>query len=621
MSADPIDFQARQRAPEGTRYRQTEGGNADRLHDMWGRDFRYCPELGEYAFLVWDGKRWKRDQITMHALAAKTIRAIFHEASKLAVEAAKCEDATRRDMLSEEAEQLLKWARKSDTDHMVKAMLSLVRPKCAAHFDELDQHPMLLNCPNGTLDLHTGKLRTHRREDYLTQITSTPYEPGAKAPNWERMISEAMLGRDELVTFLQQYLGSALTGDVNEHAWNMSVGGGRNGKSTTYEAFAAVLGDYGLVMSPESIVAASHGRGGSQASPDLAELIGKRLVILTETEEGDRLAAALVKRLTGGDTMKARRLFENMLTFAPTWKLVLYTNYKPRVRDNSDGFWDRMRLVPFDNRIHPSQTDHDLPKKLQAEAAGILAWAVRGCLAWKKTGRLPYPAIMQRAALAYRSEQDIITLFINEACCKEDGASVGVQALYNAYVEWVKTEANEMPMARRTFKALMEQHSYKARRTMYGNMWQGLRMRTPDDPEPGGPSDESETPSMERGPVGESTPAPAPAGTSTAEYTGEPWYNPARPDDTPTQAMEWACEGDVMRALGWTLSPKLRECFATGGTIITTKNEGAITPAHFPAFVRELYRQGKLRSLEHIAKTLGADVPRVLGLARQGVQA
>lgn len=100
---------------------------------------------------------------------------------------------------------------------------------------------------------------------------------------------------------------------------------------------------------------------------------------------GRRLAEGLVKQLTGGDTVSARKLYSEFFQFRPEFKLWLAANHKPVIRGTDQAIWRRIRLIPFTVTIPEQEQDPDLVRKLTAELPGILRWAVDGCLAWQRS--------------------------------------------------------------------------------------------------------------------------------------------------------------------------------------------------------------------------------------------
>ena len=148
----------------------------------------------------------------------------------------------------------------------------------------------------------------------------------------------------------------------------------------------------------------------------LTELEGRRFVSTIEIEDGKRLAEALVKSLTGGDTISARRMRENFYEFKPTHKLFLAANHKPEIRGTDTAIWSRIKLVPFntvrftedDNEVRSPDVlkmDPELGDKLKAEASGILRLMVASCLRWQRQG-LEEPSKVREATSRYKAEME-----------------------------------------------------------------------------------------------------------------------------------------------------------------------------------------------------------------------
>jgi putative DNA primase/helicase len=225
------------------------------------------------------------------------------------------------------------------------------------------------------------------------------------------------------------------------------------------EVVGGLLGDYALTMTTDTLMVRHHGGG---VSNDVARLRGARMVIAVEPEEGQRLAEGRVKQLTGGDRIAARFLRQEFFEFEPEFKLFLATNHKPEVRGTDEAIWRRVRLLPFAVQIPEAEQDKGLRDKLSAEAAGILAWLVQGCLAWQREGLGLAPAV-QAATAGYRAEMDRLALFLEECCVLQPAAQVTVQALYAAYVGWC-TANGEATMAKRNLSMRLKERGLEAAR-------------------------------------------------------------------------------------------------------------------------------------------------------------
>jgi putative DNA primase/helicase len=449
----------------------SDQGNAQRLVACHGDDFRHCYPWKKD--LVWTGRVWEIDNTgQVERWAKDTIRQMY-------AGAAREPDENRRARLAEHA----LW---SEDAKRIHNMIALARsePGVPVLPRQLDLDPWLLNVLNGTVDLRTGKLREHRRADSLTRLCPVDYDPAAVCPLWEWFLcgtfpatgdaAEAP-GDRELIRYLQRYLGYCLSGNVSEQILAIFWGKGANGKSTLLTLLLELLGmDYAIKAAPDLLLTKK------EAHPtEKADLFGRRLVAAIETEEGGRLAEALVKDLTGGDRIRARRMREDFWEFSPTHKLILCTNHKPKIRGTDHAIWRRLRLFPFTVTIPDEQQDKQLLDKLRAERKGVLAWLVRGCLDWQREG-LGLPEAVRAATEGYRSEQDLLAGFIEE-CCITGSSSYRCRAgeLYGRFRAWCEAsgeaKGSEVPSQRKVGEALTERGF--ERRTSNGTWYLGIGLR------------------------------------------------------------------------------------------------------------------------------------------------
>jgi len=443
-----------QQPPAG--YNLTDLGNAERFVADHGEDVRYCYAWARWV--VWTGARWERDESgRVHRFAKETVRGIYQEAA-----ASPDEDSRKA---------LAKHAARSEAEAKIRAMLELAKSEVPISPDELDADPWLLNVANGTLDLRGGELREHRREDLLTKMAGADYHPDAEAQLWTATL-ERVLPSPALRAFFKKLCGYAITGDVSEHILAVLFGTGANGKSTILNALLEAVGAYGMQAAADLLVA----KKGAHPT-EVADLFGKRLVASIEVEDGRRLAESLVKQLTGGDKVRARRMRQDFWQFDPTHKVFMAVNHKPEVRGTDTAIWRRIRLIPFTETIPPDEQDKKLPERLRDELSGILAWAVEGCLEWQRKG-LQAPEEVRKATGQYRSEMDVIGAFLQDECEIGPDYREPFAAVYKRYEEWCE-EGGERAETRRKFNArLKERGRFEARRSGPGgaNEWHGLRL-------------------------------------------------------------------------------------------------------------------------------------------------
>jgi putative DNA primase/helicase len=320
--------------------------------------------------------------------------------------------------------------------------------------DELDPDPWLLNCQNGTIDLRSGELLEHRRADMITKETPVEYHEAAAAPTFEAFL-ETILPNEDIRSFVQRALGSAISGKVRDDVLVIFHGGGANGKSTLVHAVMEALGEYAIASAPDLLMSKGHSH-----PTELADLFGARLVSCMESEEGRRLNEGLVKQLTGRDRISARRMREDFWQFDPTHTIILGTNHKPEVRGTDLAIWRRLKLVPFGVTIPKAEQDKDLSEKLQSELPGILRWLVEGCLQWQANG-LQEPDEVLAATDSYRSDMDTLAQFIEDSCTVHAGAQAPATPLWKHYTRWCD-ESGEKPLKQRAFGTRLGERGFES---------------------------------------------------------------------------------------------------------------------------------------------------------------
>lgn len=430
----------------------TDMGNAMRLAIRYGQSIRYCHVWKKW--LIWDKKRWVIDPSGAIMRCAKnTVRGIYSEASDTAND--------------EERKTLAKHALRSESESKLRAMVSLTEsePGIPIQPEQLDINLWLLNALNGTINLQTGKLQEHHKEDYITKLISAEYEPSAPCPTWLNFLDEIMDGNKEIITFLQRAVGYSLTGSTKEQVMFILHGTGQNGKSTFIDTISSLLGEYAQQTPTDTLMF----KNSSGIPNDIARLKGSRFVAAVESEEGHRLAEVLVKQLTGGDKITARFLHAEFFEFKPQFKLWLATNHKPLIRGTDHAIWRRIRLIPFLVTIPPEKIDKDLPNKLIKELPGILSWALEGCLDWQANG-LNTPKEVLAATEIYRAEMDVISDFLSECCIVNTYARVKVSDLYKKYTDWCE-ENGEKPSNKRIFGERIRERGFNNNRIGHGGTW------------------------------------------------------------------------------------------------------------------------------------------------------
>jgi putative DNA primase/helicase len=342
--------------------------------------------------------------------------------------------------------------------------------RTAAVVAQWDADPWLLNTPAGAVDPRTGEIRTGRREDYCTKITTVA--PGGDCPLWLRFLDRITDGDVDLMAFLQRMVGYALTGSTREECLFFLHGMGANGKSKFLGAITGMLGDYAKTAPIETFIASI----GERHPTDLAGLQGARLVTAIETEQDRRWAESKIKTLTGGDPISARFMRQDFFEFIPQFKLLIAGNHKPGLRSVNEAMRRRFHLIPFNVTIPEAERDLHLADKLRLEWPGILDWAIKGCVAWHRDGLNP-PAAVRDATAAYLQNEDHVARWIDDCCQLGEREIAKTQVLYKSYGTWCDAN-NEKPLSSKEFSPELDRKGYMVEHTMYGNIRHGISVRS-----------------------------------------------------------------------------------------------------------------------------------------------
>jgi putative DNA primase/helicase len=440
----------------------TELGNAYRLIEASGDVLRYCHEWR--SWLHWNGMCWKKSWDQPQELAKEMVRSIYQEAVS-------CEESELRD-------ELLAHAKRSETAARIDGLLKLATSSYGipVSSDDLDSHPHLLNVQNGTVNLETGKIAAHDKDDLLTKVTPVNFDPDAGCPLWLEFLNVIFDNNQNLIDFIQVALGYSLTGDVHERCLFILHGAGANGKSTLLEVVSHVLGqDYASKTPTETLLARPVG----SIPNDVARLKGMRFVTASEADEGRRLDEARIKELTGNETITARFMRAEFFSFTPQFKLWLGTNHKPVINGTDKAIWDRIRLIPFDVRIPENQQDKTLACKLKDESSGILNWLLVGCRRSIAEG-LTSPKEVRVAVQDYQSEMDTVGRFLEEKCRRVKGHRVQCGTLYEAFSSWLE-QNGEGRMSQKQFSPRMTEKGYERTNISGGKRyWSDIDLLPPE---------------------------------------------------------------------------------------------------------------------------------------------
>ena len=448
----------------------SDAGNATVFFRIYQNDLIFVDALG---WLYWNGRHWERSD--HHAVACaldlseRMLKEALHQYSE--AQQRQAEAMTRfaetgndgdKSALAEAKEAVkmasayLSHAKNSRNAVRIKNMMELSKPALVLKADRLDANPFDLNTPAGIVNLTTGQLRPHERTAYCSQITQAA--PGNKGRDmWEAFLDTVTCGDGSLKGFLQMVTGMAFIGSVYQEGLVIACGGGRNGKSTAFNAIGDTLGDYAGTIDIKTITTDRANKGAS-----LATLRGKRLVVTGELEEHQRLSVATLKQVASTDKLTIEEKYKQPETVKQSHTLVLFTNHLPRVGSTDDGTWRRLIVVPFNAIIPPGKSVQNYGEVLAQECGGaILAWGIEGAVDFVRNGfKLDIPLAVEAATEDYRQREDWLTNFINERCIRDPNAREGARALYLEYKAWAQ-DGGEFVRRESDFASAMEKAGFQ----------------------------------------------------------------------------------------------------------------------------------------------------------------
>jgi putative DNA primase/helicase len=321
----------------------------------------------------------------------------------------------------------------------------------------------LLGTPGGTVDLRTGKLRMANPADHITRSAAVAPAPWTDCPQWLAFLRQATAGDEDLIRFLQQIAGYALSGSAREQSLFFIYGAGGNGKGIFVNTIAAIMGTYSMPAAMNTFTATKNERHPTE----LAMLHGARLVTASETSQGQRWDQQKIAALTGEDVISARFMRQDDFQFRPEFTLIIVGNYKPTLASVDDAMKRRFNIIPFEHR--PENPDRELFEKLRPEWPGILRWMVEGCMDWQAEGLLRAKSVVDKTE-QYFYDEDTVAHWLEDECEVEIGnRSYHDQSrdLFKSWVSFCKRN-EEYPGNAKTFKSMMEKAGFIFAHTKYG---------------------------------------------------------------------------------------------------------------------------------------------------------
>lgn len=455
--------------------RCTDFGNAERFLLRYANSVVYCNQNS--SWYVWDKNGyWNKDSIgTIREMVKKVFLSIYNEVEM-------------RDS-KEERETVAQWAMMCEKPHHINSCLDVAQsdPRVVITLDKFDIDKHLFNLKNGTYDLKNHLFLPHDKENFITRQVSYDYDPSAKCPNFLSFLNRIFQSRrdkDLIIDYLQKALGYSLTGEISQQIIFLLHGSGSNGKSTLLETQRMVMGDYGTTIDSGSLTTKKN----DSVRNDIARLPNIRFVVASENAKGTIIDEELIKKLTGGDEVTARFLFQEEFTFYPQLKLWWAFNHPPGVRDLTHSLMRRLKLIPFEERIPDSERIDQvvLLELYRKELPGIFNWELEGLKRYQKEGLKDISAI-SNAVKEFKEEQDRLHDWITDICYvpeRDDKSDALVKAdvfssatvLCKSYNKWAEAN-NEKPMSQRKFSMELMERGFKRTHMNTGNVFHGITIK------------------------------------------------------------------------------------------------------------------------------------------------
>ena len=441
----------------------SDQGNAQRMLQHCGHDLLFV--AGQWQkWMTWNGIHWEIDetnkvQVLFKQSVDANIIKIEAVLEKLKTEKPASKTLNKNEGLKELEKTLSFLYRSRNMDKLRAGISSAQSENVTIPHTILNGCKNKIACKNGTIDLLTGELINSRQEDYLTQAVSTEFHPEASCPTWMTFLWQIFIDPITknpdylLIDYVQKLLGLALTGNATtENIFPIFFGAGGNGKSTFINTVQEVIGNSISYGADPKFLMETHQK---DHPTTLAAVHGKRLIIAQEPSPGSRLDTSLIKSLTGGDQLSARRMREDLWSFTPEALVVLVSNELPLVRETTDGIWRRIVVIPFLASFLGTDRDPLLKEKLLAEKDGILRWLVDGAVLYAKEG-LIQPRTVCTASANYRNEENVVARWLADCAVLDSHGKTKATTIQQSFHDWLRTAGIYLPNKQKYLSEALE---------------------------------------------------------------------------------------------------------------------------------------------------------------------
>lgn len=443
----------------------TDTGLRNRFLQKHLHDVKYSAE--RQRFLYFDGHKWSYDQTDM---INRMLDPVINDIQKEPLEVPEGADEEK---ISNTRNA---WIRKCKNHATKSAALKEIASYVKVTDDAFDSQTGMINTPDGIVNLASGDVRPTTYKDMVTKMTNAGTGEYA-TPIFDKFMQQIFPGHPELISFVLRLMGYSMLGTISEQIIIMLFGqggqsNGANGKSVLVELYRQIMNDYAVTIDPEVVTYQRSKMRDSNQDSQLANTKGSRVIVTSELERGAKLSEAIIKRLTGGETITARRLYERPIEFKPTGTLWMTTNYLPTVKGTDNGIWRRIITVPM--TAHITKKDPRLLDKLMTERDGILHKIIEGALEYQKHG-LQIPQIVNDYRQAYQEDMDTVGQFLEDMMIvtNEKKDRVTNEQLYGIYDQW--NQSYQLSLSHQGLSKELVQRGFGRWRNMHGRGIYGMK--------------------------------------------------------------------------------------------------------------------------------------------------
>jgi len=302
--------------------------------------------------------------------------------------------------------------------------------------NDFDAEKHLLNCKSGVIDLRSAKLVSHSPSDRFTYCVDAEFNVESSCNVWDGFLSDSVKDYDTIKDWLQMSVGYGVTGYTNEEIMFYLFGPTRSGKGTFTNSMLTMLGKP-LAMGVNFSMFTSKRDGDSQ-NFDLAPLKPARFIAASESGKYNTMNEAVVKQITGNDSIQASFKGKDQFTFFPQFKIWLSSNHPVKGDVDDDAFWGRVKVIEFPNSRLGAE-DKSLKERLQSAECrnAILAYAVIGSRMWyNNAAGLVTPTTVKESTANQRLDLDDVRRWLDERTVRTEKANTSNAKIYASYTTW-----------------------------------------------------------------------------------------------------------------------------------------------------------------------------------------